>query len=491
MTSESHGVRPWRVLAAIAFVLAATWATFALLRSNTTEDSTHADTQPVDTESNPLLTGNRIMHVEREEVPAGDEEPETDERARVEIVECVIRDLSNGEALSDLELTLISKDADDSRTVVSDRNGVARIPWSSGLKVRLSHSQWKASWQERAPFRKVDTLWVYRTNLIRGNVRAHDDADEVLDGSTVRLTLCMLGKKSGGSGPVDTGAPPPWNTRWADAHGLWDRASGAKVDEDGSYVIDAAPVVPGLIVRALAPGWLPAWVEVRADSGGAREISAPEIVMRRSVKISGTITDSYGKPIASPRLRAYVTQKVSSKGEKVPFDMARARLVGVAFTAGGGKDGSAVTFIKEIKVAKDGTFAFELSTLGEVLVVAESAKHVTSRVELDVLQDDPDPLELKLKDFSGPAIRFEENGKPLPSWKCVLDDIMKDTTGMAPNITWSGYLSAESEVPGVLMERDRDYHVFLMSPDRSKRYNFFVRNWDGSSILEVTAHSSK
>jgi hypothetical protein len=390
-----------------------------------------------------------------------------------------VRDLATGSAVAGVPFKVAVEGA-ALTAIHSDSGGRISVPGGPGVELSISGSPWRGTWAGRELPAGTADLWVFHSQRVRGRVVASASETEPLDASAVRIQVCMVGVPAERSGEI---GPDPWNSRWARAHGLWDVERRLGVATDGGYEVEV-PRVRGAVVRATAPGWMPGWTDVPNAEG--EPIDVPDIILKRALRVRGQITDEDGAPLRGVRLSVLLTSRYGA--EEPVLDASRAQLVGWSLSARGNAKGSIRTFLREVRSDEEGNFSFEYGTDGELLLVAEASGRWTVRQSLGLLRADPPFQSIRMRRGEVPALQFHDKGKPLAGWKLTVADLMGDPNGMEPQPSSTVKLSADGHAPGTLMERGRDYYVWLTPPDGTGVVQFMLEDWDGDYSIDAGAH---
>jgi hypothetical protein len=321
----------------------------------------------------------------------------------------------------------------------------------------------------------VGTIWVCRTSVVSGVIRAEEDGLSLAQVSLF-LHSGLDGVRESGTDPAIRLTERAWH-RFPALRNWPRRVGGPK--EDGTFSL-RVPRFPGLILVADAPGWCSAIATLRGEE---RE-EGVALTLKRGLTVTGVVRDEFGKPLTGVKVVVYVTRQGAYDDLDPRTLRANQSTGGISAWRSRLTNKSLVSMSASGKTDATGTFRIPARSVGDVRVRAFGRGR--RLVDLAVPRASRD---VNVGDLVAPAaaesdsVRVEFRGNPVCSWPLMLADLSvveQVTFGISTDD--SGRLATSWLLPG---------HVYQLIPEgpladgTSIKQRFF--RWEAGERLELSS----
>ena len=397
----------------------------------------------------------------------------TDLRTAAAPTEFVVRDLMTRDPVPSLTLALTSGGVE--RTIVSDADGRVPVPPAGVERVITDDETWTIPGSPRPLAVHEGSLWVHRTIAVDVRVTTTgDDGTVAVVGAQVWSFV--------GTDLASSGRSGPGSYSFAVRTGLGGMPGSAVTGDGGRLRLDA-PLVPRLHVAAGGSGVRRAWAEVPIAPGGTVTSRPIELVLRRSVTVSGRVTDHRGESVTGTEVRIEVYR--TGKGPSPDIG----RLAAEGGGGGGfrgGADWWAASWAQRAAVNARGVFQDEINVDGGVMLIVTAPGYVQQRKELGHVREDRHKIEVRLRrpDVSVTTL-LQLDGVPRRNARMMFHDV----TG-TPQVSTFVTTDDEGRFPRDLLIEGHRYHV---RPADSRRLTTKQRfmTWDRRPTIELSELSDK
>lgn len=357
---------------------------------------------------------------------------------------------------------------------VSGSDGwLALEPSERALPSPTPDSGWRAVTTSKDEALRSQKLRVGRVVRITGSVRGDGTADRVLPLDRVRIHVVGFGPPDARLTTLSTDGPGsiPW-LRSNRVDSIPVRSYDART---GEFEV-AVPHLPWFGITASAPGWYAETVDLSERAAGPNGAIDTVLVLRPRRNVRGRVLGEDGEPVANAKVRVQVLVRSSL----ADFNPTRALIEGSSVTMSGNPDGRVVVnYASEYTTGPDGTYAVDLPTDGEAIVVASAAGRAPARSEFPATRDAT--VDLATPRRTGTSVRLLKGGSPVTDTRVLLHDmtdrdrqIPLDLVPVAPD----GTVRTEWLEPG------HDY-MLQLSPSGLR---CFVR-WHGQTLVDFARES--
>jgi len=395
-----------------------------------------------------------------------------------------VRDLANGDPVPDLGLRF----ATGGFSTSTDASGIALIPAEAREALVANGTRWQVAQQRGTPSESTppDTLWVYRTILVRGTVVVER---LTIDFEPDDVTLSWIVKA--GTFELDPGAPDelahrmiaarksPWSDVSLGRHGFRDQRIRARVDSQGRFET-RVPAIRGIVITASHEGYAPAQAEVPVSTDF--EEADIELPLEPALRIRGTLRTTAGEPVKNCRFRIY-SVLIQPPGV-VDQGAIRARKPRGGLTVTADAERTVVKYGYSAGTDEKGKFQAFIGVRGQLVAVADFPGHGPLRRELGFASRDIDDLDLVLPGRSAQArIKILHKGAPLRSATLLLGDL-NPLDGYAQHasrvlLDEDGVLSSDS------LLRGRKYYLGVADPKLPTEPGSGCFVWEGQETIDI------
>ena len=379
----------------------------------------------------------------------------------------VVRDLYSKEPVPHIALS-VTLDAGQ-MTVATDDDGRIDVAPSDVQRVESGDPSWVVPGAPRPSALVEGVLWVHRMAPVDVTVVDADPGRE-LDFGSVELMHLIAGVMD-----MDPRRTGPGSALFNTLTGL-DRDQGrTRVGADGRVRM-TVPILRGLRVSGVAPGWNTASAEVRFDD--ALSAAPVRLELTSGISFDGRVTNADGLPVPGTEILMKTARHIDAP--QIDLAALRAEGGGGVGLVGSPTKGWDVSWQARVAITPRGIFQGRVTADGDVLLIVTAPGYVPRRVPLGRPTDALHKIEIALK-RPDPELRtrLEVNGAPVKQTRVLFHDITSN-----PQISTYVQTDADGTFPSEMLIEGRRYSVGVRVPGDAP-HELRLVTWDGRKTIQV------